>query len=780
MLKNYLITIFRNMRKQKAYTLINISGLAIGMASCILIFMWVQDELSINRIHEKTDNIYIVRTWQQYGSVREQGSGAPPALGPALKAEYGEVINSARVHNGNPEFLFRYNDKKFKERIQMSDPAIFDIFTLPILRGDHKEAETNPHVMMISEEIADKYFPDEDPIGKTIIVDNQYEFKIIGLMKNPDPNSTIGFHIWIPITFTREIYRENYIDTWYNLAFRLYVELDEHTSYKDFNLKIADRIKRSDPNTNCQPLLYPFRDIYLKLWGNQAQINTFIFIASLILLIACINFMNLTTARSTGRAKEVGLRKVSGAQQKQLIYQFLGESYLFAVISMVLSLLLVELLLPSFQELTEKELTFNLLTDPVLFTGIIGVILITGLIAGTYPAIFLSSFKPVTVLSGIMRSGLQANLFRKVLVVTQFTLSIILIIATIVIFNQSKFLKNKDLGFDKEQILYVPVEGEIKRNYVSFKNELLKNPAISHITFSTHSPTGAYWNGQDWNWEGRDPAVNPLTTYLVVDEDFLETFRMRMVEGQFFSNISLTSNQVIINEKFAEIMGGESVVNKMLTREEEALEIIGVINDFHYKPAYQRIGPLIIFNNPDIKGFNYMFAKVRTGNIPQILEFLKTKSEEFNPAYPFQYRFLDDDYARMYTWIEQKTVIIRAFAILAIFISCLGLFGLASFMAEKRTKEIGVRKVLGASVPNLFLLLSKEFVKLILIANAIAWPVAWLIMVLWLQNFAYKVTIGLDILLLSGLVVLVIAMITVSYQSIKAARSNPVEALRYE
>jgi ABC-type antimicrobial peptide transport system permease subunit len=780
MLKNYLITIFRNMRKQKGYTFINISGLAIGMASCILIFIWVQDELSINRMHEKEDQIYLVRTWQQYGSVREQGSGAPPALGPALKAEYAEVINSALVHNGNPQFLFRYKDKKFKERIHMSDPAIFDIFTLPILQGNHLEAETNPHVMMISEDIAEKYFPDENPVGETIIVDNQYQFKIIGLMKNRHPNSTIGFDIWIPITFTREIYRKNYIDTWYNLAFRLYVELDEHSSYRQFNLKIADRVKKAYPESNTEPFLYPFKNMYLKLWGNQGKINTFVFIACLILLIACINFMNLTTARSTGRAKEVGLRKVSGAQQKQLIYQFFGESYLYVVISMFLSLLLVEFLLPGFQEFTGKKFTFSPLTDPVLLSGIIGVVLITGLIAGTYPALFLSSFKPVTVLSGLIRSGVQANQFRRILVVTQFTLSIILIIATIVIFNQSKYLKNIDLGFDKEQIVYMPVEGEIKEKYLSFKNELSKNPDISHITFSTHSPTGVYWNGQDWNWEGRDPAINPLTTYLVVDEDFLETFRMKMVEGRFFSSTSLTSNQIIINKKFADIMGGGSVINKMLTRKDETLEIIGVVNDFHYKPAYRRIGPLIIFNNPDIKGYNYMFAKINTGNVPNVLEFLKAKSEEFNPAYPFQYHFLDDDYARMYVWIEDQTFIIRAFAVLAIFISCLGLFGLASYMAEKRTKEIGVRKVLGASVPNLFLLLSKEFLKLILIANAIAWPLAWIIMVVYLQDFAYRVSVGLDILLLSGLVVLVIAMITVSYQSFKAARSNPVEALRYE
>jgi ABC-type antimicrobial peptide transport system permease subunit len=780
MLKNYLITILRNMRKQKVYTLINISGLAIGMASCILIFIWVQDELRINRMHEKEDQIYLVRTWQQYGSVREQGSGAPPALGPALKAEYAEVLNSARIHNGNPQFLFRHKEKKFKERIHMSDPAIFDIFTLPILQGNHHEAETNPHVMMISERIAEKYFPDHNPVGETIIVDNKYQFKIIGLMKNPNPNSTIGFDIWMPITFTREIYRENYIDTWFNLAFRLYLELDKNANYREFSVKIKDRVKKSYPESNTEPLLYPFKDMYLKLWGNQAQINTFVFIACLILLIACINYMNLTTARSTGRAKEVGLRKVSGAQQKQLVYQFFAESYLFVLISIFLSLLIVEFLLPGFQQFTGKDITFSPFTDPVLLIGIMSVILITGFIAGIYPALFLSSFKPVTVLSGLIRSGLQANQFRKVLVVTQFTLSIILIIATIVIFNQSKFLKNKDLGFNEKQIVYMPVEGDLKDNYLSFKNELLKNPDISHITFSTHSPTGIYWNGQDWNWEGRDPAINPLTTYLVVDEDFLETFRMKMVEGQFFRTTSTSSNRVIINEKFAEIMGGGSVINKILTHKDESVEIIGVVNDFHYKPAYRRIGPLIIFNNPEIKGYNYMFARINTVNTSNVIEFLKKKSEEFNPAYPFQYRFLDEDYARMYRWIEDQTLIIRSFAILAIFISCLGLFGLASYMAEKRTKEIGVRKVLGASVPNLFLLLSKEFVKLILIANAIAWPIAWTIMVIYLQDFAYRVSVGLDILILSGLVVLVIAMITVSFQSFKAARSNPVEALRYE
>jgi putative ABC transport system permease protein len=328
--------------------------------------------------------------------------------------------------------------------------------------------------------------------------------------------------------------------------------------------------------------------------------------------------------------------------------------------------------------------------------------------------------------------------------------------------------------------LYIPVEGELKENYASFKNELSKNPNISQITFSTHLPTGVYWNGQNWDWEGRDPAINPLTTYLVVDEDFLETFRMRMIEGRFFRKTSQSSNQVIINERFAKNMGNGSVLNKILTHQDESYEIIGVVNDFHYKPSYRSIGPLIIFNNPDIKGYRYMFVKINTANVSSILEFLKAKSEEFNPSYPFHYRFLDEDYARMYTWIEDQIFIIRTFAILAIFISCLGLFGLASYMAEKRTKEIGVRKVLGASVPSLFILLSKDFIKLILIANAIAWPIAWTIMVIYLQDFAYRVSVGLDILLLSGLIVVVIAIITVSFQSFKAARSNPVDALRYE
>jgi ABC-type antimicrobial peptide transport system permease subunit len=761
------------------YSTINIIGLALGLACSILIFLWVQDELSFNQMHEKADSIYVVRTWQQYGSKLEAGNGCPPAVGPALEAEYPEVLNSVRIINGQPEHLLQYGKMKFKERIHLSDPSVFEIFTFPFVKGDPEMIPGTADVIVISEKIANKYFGEDNPLGKIMTIDNKNDFKVVGVMQNIPHNSTIRFDIWIPIEFSRNR-RANYLDTWHNCAFRIYVELDDNIPYAHFNKLIVGRIKKSDPNTILSPFLYPFKDIYLDLWGHKQEIRTFSMIAFFILLIACINFMNLTTAQSANRSREVGLRKVVGAQRKQLIRQFFGESIIITLLALIIALIIVELFLPAFRNLTWKPLQTNYLnsTSPVL--AILGITLLTGLLAGIYPALFLSSFRPVKVLSGSLNSGAAGSVMRKILVVTQFSLSIILIIATIVVFNQTELMKNKNLGLEKDHLLYIRIEGNLKSNYSSMKNELLRHANIQNVAMTSHSPTGVYWNGQDWDWDGRSPSVNPLVTYMMVDADFLSTFKMNMSQGRFFSNKHTATNQVVINKQFADIIHTETDVGMSLTQDSRSYEIIGVVEDFHFKPAYQNIGPLILFVDPDKFEYRYMFIKIDTQNIPATIDLLKETSIKYNPDFPFEYQFLDEDYNRMYRWIERTMAIFRSFAFLAIFVSSIGLFGLAAFMAEQRTKEIGVRKVLGATITGIVLSFSKEFAKWILIANMIAWPIAYVYMKEWLQDFAYKTTLGLEIFITASLIALLIALCTVSYQSIKAALANPVEALRYE
>ena len=567
MIKNYFRIAFRNIQRHKGYSFINIVGLALGMACCILILLWVKDEMATDTYHAKLDSLYLVRTIQHYGSEITRGAGSVPALAPALKAEYPEVLNSARFSNGQGEYLLEHGDKQFKERIQLADPEIFELFTFPFIRGNPKDAFGDPYVMVLSETMAAKIFGDENPVGQVITLNKKEVFRVVGVIKDIPHNSTIRFNIWAPLELVTKWWRPNYLATWYNLAFRSYVEMADNVDIAAFNEKIFDRIRQSNPKTNSEPFIYPYGKVYLEYWGRMANIRIFSLIAFVILVIACINFMNLSTARSAHRAREVGLRKVVGAQRQQVMRQFFGESLLFTFLSLTVSLVLVRVFLSAFRNLTAKPLPIKDFIDPAIILGILAVTVITGFLSGSYPALLLSSFQPVAVLKGGRISGSKGGLFRKALVVLQFALSVMLIIGTSVIYNQVRFMKNKSLGFDKEHLLYVRIEGDMLEKIASIKNEFLQHPGIQSVTASSHSPTGVYNNGQDWDWEGRDPNVNPLVTYFGVDPDFLQTFKMEIVQGESFrpaTGHSMTS--VIINERFAEIMGLPNVIGARLSQ----------------------------------------------------------------------------------------------------------------------------------------------------------------------------------------------------------------------
>jgi ABC-type antimicrobial peptide transport system permease subunit len=754
------------------------------MACCILIILWVKDEMATDKYHAKLESLYLVRTIQHYGSEVTRGAGSVPALAPALKAEYPEVINAARFANGQGEVLLEYGDKQFKELIQLADPEIFELFTFPFIRGNQADVFGDPYVIVISETIADKIFGVEDPVGKVLALNKTEEFRVVGIMKDIPHNSSIRFHIWVPLELTTKWWSPNHLSTWYNLAFRSYVQMADNVDIAAFNEKIFDRIRRSNPSTNSEPFLYPYDKVYLDYWGRMANIRIFSLIAFVILVIACINFMNLSTARSAHRAREVGLRKVVGAQRRQVMRQFFGESLIFTFISLGVSLIIVRIFLPAFRNLTAKPLPIKEFMDPVILFGILAVTVATGLLSGSYPALFLSSFQPVAVLKGGHVSGSKGGLFRKSLVVLQFALSVMLIIGTVVIYNQVKFMKNKNLGFDKEHLVYVRIEGDMLDKIPSIKTEFLQHPGIQSVTASSHSPTGVYNNGQDWDWEGRDPNVNPLVTYFGVDPDFQQTFQMELVRGESFRPATGHSmNSVIINERFAEIMGMSSVIGARLSQENLQLQIIGVVKDFHFTPVNQEIGPAIIYYDPtykNIQTYRYLFVRLNPGDVMATIAHLEKTVKAFNPGFPFEYRFLDSDYDRMYRGMEREMAVVRTFTVLAILISCLGLFGLAAYTAEQRTKEIGIRKVMGASVPGVVVLLSKEYAKWVLVANIIAWPVSYFLMKGWLQDYHYRIGLGLPVFLLAAAISGLIAQLTVSYQAIRAARSNPVNSLRYE
>lgn len=790
MFKNYLKIAFRNIVSHKGYSFINITGLAIGMACAMLIFLWVRDEVSFDQFHENGENLYYVATKQLYSGKWYTGSGTPPAFGPALKKEYPEVLNTARLQNGKNPLVVRYGEKIYTEEIKAGDFSFLQMFTFPLVKGNLASALSNPYSIILTEKMAEKYFADEEPVGKILNVDNQFDLTVAGVLENMPPNSMIGFDFLMPLELLEKLYnRPGYTRTWYNLSFQTYAQLRVNVSPEAFSKKIENRIIEGNKNEEkVKPFLLKYNKIYLFGFtgdgGQFGRIVLFSFIAIIILLIACFNFMNLATARSANRAKEVGLRKVVGASRKNIILQFFSESLLISFISFFFALALASWLLPSFNNMTGKQLTMDITgANWLIIGGAIVLISITGLIAGSYPALFLSSFRPVKVLQGILRAGSKGSFFRKILVVAQFAASIVLIICTVVVFNQLEYVSKKNLGFEKEQIVYLPLKGAAKEKYSALKQELLTNPGILGITTSQSLINGVYWNGHNWNWEGRDPATDPLVTYLHVDGDFVETFDMKVVKGNFFPKefafpVSENTNTIVVNEAFMRMMQTDNPVGQSVSHEDKTYTIIGVVKDFHFKPLHIYIEPLIFFVRPE--NFNYLYAKIRPDAIDQTIRRIETVFKKFSPEFPFNYHFLDEAFERLYRSEERIATIFQYFAFLAIFISCLGLFGLASFMTEQRTKEIGIRKALGSSVVSIVVLLLKEFVKWVVVANIIAWPVAFVVMSSWLQNFAYRTDISILTFILSGLTALGIALGTISYQSIKAAIANPVEALRYE
>ena len=792
MIKNYLKIALRNLIKHKAFSLINISGLAIGMACCLLIIIFVQDELRYDRFHDKSDRIYrMTSEWNQRGVIANYPlifSGVPPIL----QNEFSEVQNFVRF-DPRLNVLISSGDKKFyEERLFYTDASVFEVFTFPLLKGDPKTALKEPYSIVLTENMAEKYFSGEDPMGQTLSIDNEHDYRIMGILKEIPRNSHIKFDFLASMA-TLEAQDSRYGKLWAWNCYT-YLLLPEGYSYLDLERKFPDFIRRHRGEKAVEAYtfsLQPLTSIHLHSHlGSEIEPNgdiryVYIFsaIAFFILLIACINFMNLSTARSANRAKEVGVRKVLGADRIRLTKQFLGESLFLSLMALPVAVALVELFLPAFNALTGKDLRIDYFGNSVVFIGLIGILLIVGILSGSYPAFFLSTFRPAEVLKGKLKAGSGSTLFRKVLVVVQFSISIVLIAGTIIIFNQLDFIRNKKLGFDKEQVVVLPVSRSgIGQNFEAFKTELLQNPSVESVCGSTSLPS-LLPTRSVFIPEGVEEGERLTLRNVLVDYDFIKTFGMEIIEGRDFSRDFATDTKeaFIVNEAAVKEFGWDSALGKRLIDLEGPRGlVIGMVKDFHFRSKHQKIEPLILSLLPSSRFVYFVSVKIRSSNISETLAFLKRKWNSFSPGWPFEYFFLDDNFNRLYKSEDRLRQVFLTFTFLAIFIACLGLFGLAAFTAEQRTKEIGIRKVLGASVPGVVLLLSKEFIKWVLAANVIAWPVAYFAMGRWLENFAYRISLGWGVFVAAAGLTLGIALFTVGFQAAKAALANPSDALRYE
>ena len=783
MFKNYFKVALRNIQRHKAFSLINITGLAIGMACCILIMLWVQDELSFDKFHDHKDSLYRLITQDPDATGDLGNSTIPYALAPILKSEFPEIVNFTRYQDLSWILTcsFTYKEKKFYEpNFFLADPTFFEMFSFSFIKGHPAAALQDIYSIVLTEETARKYFGTEDPMGKVLKINNVADLKVTGVIQNLPHNTHMQFDLMSPI----QLLGEQKISSWAWESFS-YIQLQSDTDLTAFREKIAGSLTKHSPQTwvKSKVNFQPVAKIHLHQGrGDIRLVYIFSSVAFFILLIACINFMNLATARSAKRAKEVGLRKIVGAHKPQLIRQFFNESLLLAFIALIMALILVRVVLGAFNNLTLKPLSMDIIANPALFVGMFSLTILVGLISGSYPALFLSAFQPVQVLKSGFSGRSGGSLFRKILVILQFSISVILIIGSIIVYQQLYYIQNTDLGWERENIIVMPINNELKQQFQSLKDELERHPNILHVTAASTVPSHI-GNTNPILWEGKETDEPASIKFVVTEYDYVKTFGMDILQGRDFSKDYETDvNNFIVNQKAVELMEMESPLGKQIRFMGVNGKIIGIVKDFNFRHMRYEIIPLILTIHPRNYDYFYkfVFAKIRPTEIPESIEHIRTVCAKYSPHFPFKYKFVDDEYNNMYIYERYVTRISNTFTFLAIFIACLGLFGLASFMAEQRTKEIGIRKVLGASVPGIIVLLTKEFSKWVIMANIFAWPIAYYAMTKWLNNYSYRVPIFWWIFIAAGVAALIIASFTVSYQAVKAARANPVDSLRYE
>lgn len=810
MLKNYFKIAWRNLTKYKFISFISLFGLAVGLTCCLLILTYILNELSYDKHNENADRIYrVTRSFNNADGMvtLKLGTVAPP-FGPLLKNDFPDIEKVTRVYPDRKTPL-RYKEKIFNEsNVFWADENFFDVFTVKSVKGNPAKALTDPYSVMLSEEMATKYFGTEDPMNQTIRYNNQYNFKVTGVYKALPENA--HFHPEILLSFNTlkdsAVYGEqNLRNDWGNNSFFTYLLMpkgypvqnmetlfpafvDRHMDHKDYDGQNPSKFTKLSLQKLTSIHLYSHTDYEAEENGDIKRVYIFSAIALFILLIACINYMNLSTARSALRAREIGIRKVVGAGKQELIFQFLSESVIIAWIAIVIAIALLYFLLPWLNSISGQHLSIDILLKWQILLPLFLTPFFVGLVSGIYPALFMSSFQPVKTLKGIFKVGGSNISLRKALVVVQFSISIILIIATAVVFQQLRFMQKTALGYDREQVITMPYAGALNNKYEAFRNELLQDKNIKNVSRSSRIPTGRLLDSQNAYTFSGDSAqpVNAEIKFLAADYDFVPSYGVQVVAGRNFSrNYGTDTAGFIINEAAAKILGWKSsqdAVGKKFRYSSIDGLIIGVIGDFHFESMHQKIVPLVLVMPSSFIGnfYNNLSVKISGNNVAETLEKVKKTWGSYLPEVPYEYTFLDDNYEKLYKSEQRQGSIFTIFACIAILIACLGLFGLSAFTISQRIKEIGIRKILGAGIPQIVSMISKDFLKLVVVAAIIAFPVAWYAMNRWLLDFAYRVDIPWWVFLIAGCLAALIAFITISFQTVKAAISNPVKSLRME
>ncbi|NUM81258.1 ABC transporter permease [bacterium] len=797
MFKNYLKIALRNLWKQKTYSFINIAGLSVGLAAFILIFMYVKEEIRYDAFHENGSRIYRMYYERQDESNFVSAPALPTGVGATIKQDIPDIESVVRFYAAKP--ILTIGDQPFREEsFYFADNGVFDMFSFPLLSGDPKTALSEPFSIVLTETMAKKYFGDSDPIGKIIRYENQYDMKVTGVMKDIPTTSHLQFDCLASFLSLQEILRyllkERVLNDWVMWSFYTYVLLQDKMTPMELTTPLRSFLDKNIEAPENKKLTFGLQllsDIHLRSHHTTGDIATngdikniyiFAMVGIFVLLLSCINFTNLSIARSGARLKEVGLRKVVGAQRSQLIRQFLGESVLYCMLSFALAVLWVELSVPAFNELSGRHYTLGGSFTGLEWAGLVMILFIVAAISGSYPALFLSAFRPAAILKGSFKMKARTGL-RRTLIVAQFAISIALMIATVVVHRQLQFMQNSKLDLADDQIVVLPLPDGIKKQFDAFKQELLKNRSVTGISAASSVPGRGQFR-QSYHAEGANEGDNLFWSTVITDHEFLKTYGLELYAGRDFSKDIVTDagEAFIINETAAAQLTWAEPLGKEITLLNETPpltgRVIGVVKDFHFRSMKERIEPLVIRIQP----FWHRVVSIRihgTG-ISETLTAIESIWKQFSPGRPFEYSFIDQEYEKLYRTEERLSDLFLYFSALAIGIACLGLFGLAAYAAEQRTKEIGIRKILGASNPRLIALLSKEFTMLVLIANIVAWPAAYFFMQRWLEDFAYRTAITADVFILAAAAALIIAFLTVSGQALKAASSNPADVLKYE
>jgi len=782
MFMNYIKIAFRNLIRNKIYSIINILGLAIAMTVFIIILLWCRHELNYDHFLPNIDNLYRVNTEFNLSEETKKYYSSPEPTGATLKDRFPEITHYCQFYQTSGLMVFK--EKKFSEKnLVYTNNDFLTMFSIQPVHGDIQTMLQDPYSIVLTQTMSQKYFGDKNPLGKTIRRNDSRDYIVTGVIEDFPDNATYNFDFLMSVNLFKEL-EVGFLGKWNNISGQTFIMVDSGVNEKLIGEKIWGVPNELSPDKEvCFLWMQPLSKIHLyDLDGGGAIQYIYIFIAIglIVLIIACINFMNLSTARSSLRAKEVGLRKVSGAQRGQLIRQFYFESILQAILAMIIAIAASEMIVNSFERFEHLNSSWNLISDYKQLVLLFGITIFTGVFAGSYPALFLSGFNPITVLKGIFNKGRKSGVFRYTLVVVQFSLSIALIISTLIVFKQMNYMKKHDLGFNKNNLLYLPIKGKLYQSFPEFKAELTKIPGIKNITRSSSILTDIGLVASGLDWDGKTEEDDPIFSFEGIDYDYLKTCKMELVTGREYSrDYANDEENYILNETAIKRIGyKDDPIGKPFNMWGRKGNIIGVVKDFNYKSLSQEVDPLILTNYPDY--FSYILIRIDSDNIPVLIENIKKTWINFETQFPFDYNFMDQDFEKLYDFENKMGSLFKIFTVLAVFISSLGLFGLSMFVVDRRTKEIGVRKVLGASVSSLVLLLVQDFTKWVTLSNIIAWPLAWLVMKKWLQNYAFRTQISAIPFILAGLTALIISMVTVYLNTYQAANSNPVEALKYE